>query len=291
MQNIQVLAIQEFAPVLDARVCEDITTALESGRVILMPELPFSLRPEETQFLTPASASGRSKNISYDLRTQKLRGDAYQGREHQLLKGMLHRFAAQSRDLVQQLFPLYRGEIQQARTSYRPVQVTNRPGLSYRKDDQRLHVDAFPATPNQGRRILRVFSNIHPEGVSRVWRVGDQFENVARHFLPKLRKPSPFKKYWLQALKMTKGSRTDYDAYMLQLHDFMKADEDYQKQVIQETVHLPAGSSWIVFTDQVSHAAMSGQYCLEQTFYLPVEAMQQPELSPFKILENILRSI
>ena len=33
---------------------------------------------------------------------------------------------------------------------------------------------------------------------------------------------------------------------------------------------LPAGSTWLTFTDQVSHAAMAGQYQFEQTFLLPV---------------------
>ena len=36
----------------------------------------------------------------------------------------------------------------------------------------------------------------------------------------------------------------------------------------------------MAFTDQVSHAAMAGQYQLEQTFLLPVEAMSDPERSP-----------
>ena len=37
----------------------------------------------------------------------------------------------------------------------------------------------------------------------------------------------------------------------------------------------------------VSHAAMAGQYQLEQTFLLAVDAMQQPERSPLRILERI----
>ena len=53
------------------------------------------------------------------------------------------------------------------------------------------------------------------------------------------------------------------------------------------TIDFPAGSTWIAFTDGVSHAAMAGQYQLEQTFLLPVEAMQKPERSPLRILERI----
>jgi hypothetical protein len=74
---------------------------------------------------------------------------------------------------------------------------------------------------------------------------------------------------------------------MLQMHDRMKGDEAFQKDSPQSRVELPAGSTWLAFTDQVSHAATHGQYQLEQTFLLPVEAMLEPERSPLRVLEQI----
>jgi hypothetical protein len=74
---------------------------------------------------------------------------------------------------------------------------------------------------------------------------------------------------------------------MLQLHDRMKADEDFQAHAPQTAIDFPAGSTWMAFTDQVSHAATAGQYQLEQTFLLPVDAMQEPQRSPLRILERI----
>jgi len=53
----------------------------------------------------------------------------------------------------------------------------------------------------------------------------------------------------------------------------MKSRDDYQREAVQNEFHFPPGSTWIVFTDQVSHAAMGGQHLFEQTFYLPVRAM------------------
>jgi hypothetical protein len=44
------------------------------------------------------------------------------------------------------------------------------------------------------------------------------------------------------------------------------------------------------FTDQTMHAAMSGQFCLEQTFHLPVEALSYPERSPLRVLERMTGS-
>ena len=59
--------------------------------------------------------------------------------------------------------------------------------VSWRKDDSRLHVDAFPSRPNHGERILRVFCNVNPHGEDRVWRVGEPFEAMARTLLPRVR--------------------------------------------------------------------------------------------------------
>jgi hypothetical protein len=132
-----------------------------------------------------------------------------------------------------------------------------------------------------------VFSNVNPEGRPRAWRLGDDFEAVARRFAPQLRVPFPGAGHLLALLRVTKTPRSAYDALMLQLHDCMKADEVFQRQSPQSRVDLPAGSTWMAFTDQVSHAATAGQYQLEQTFLLPVDAMAEPERSPLRVLERL----
>jgi hypothetical protein len=91
----------------------------------------------------------------------------------------------------------------------------------------------------------------------------------------------------LQLFHVTKSRRTPYDALMLDLHDRMKADESFQKACEQEAVDFPSGSTWIAFTDQVSHAAMAGQYQFEQTFLLPLDAMIDETRSPLRILERL----
>jgi hypothetical protein len=67
----------------------------------------------------------------------------------------------------------------------------------------------------------------------------------------------------------------------------MKEDTAYQSAAPQLPFDFPPGSTWMAFTDQVSHAAMSGQHQLEQTFLLPVDAMLDPERSPLRILERL----
>jgi hypothetical protein len=199
---------------------------------------------------------------------------------------MLARFSENARSLVNSLFPAYRTRLQRARASFRPVEIAGR-ASSWRKDDTRLHIDSFPASPVQGRRILRVFTNVNPGGQPRSWRLGEDFDGLARHFGPTLRLPMPGVAAVLHALRITKTRRSPYDALMLQLHDRMKADALYQTGVQQRAFDFPAGSTWIAFTDQVSHAAMAGQYQLEQTFLLPVDAMIDGSRSPLRVLERV----
>lgn len=262
--------------------------SLEAGQILYFPALAFSLLPEEQPFLSPDYADPHSKNIGFHPEHNKLWGTQHlTDEQHIKLKSMLDRFFRRAYGLIQHLLPDYNHHLIIARTSFRPVQISDRK-TSYRKDDKRLHVDAFPSAPNQGKRILRVFCNINPHGEDRVWRVGESFEKAANRFIPQIRKPFFGKSAALRLLKITKSYRTQYDHYMLQLHDRMKADEQYQKEAEQQEIRFPSGSTWIVQTDHVSHAAMQGQYVLEQTFYLPVKAMQDKSKSPLHVLERMI---
>ncbi len=259
--------------------------AVEQGRILHFPTLAFQLLPDENEFLSPSYAENKAKNTSFNRHTQQLRCAKCSTDKYDRLKHMLQRFSEQAEQFVQGLLKPYAAALQLGRTSFRPVEIAGRVS-SYRKDDTRLHVDAFPATPNQGRRILRVFTNINPDGQSRHWRVGEPFADVVARFLPLVSKQWPGSAALLKWLRLTKSKRTAYDHLMLQIHDRMKADLTYQKNVSQQSIHFAPGASWIVQTDQVSHAAMSGQHVLEQTFYLPVTAMVNPALSPLKTLEK-----
>ena len=259
--------------------------ALEQGSVLLFPQLLFPIEESERRLLSPTIAT-TSKNVSLDLHRGTLRGSRAGEAELGLLRNMMQRFATSSAALLCNLLPRYAAGLQQGRISFRPVEIATR-SSSWRKDDTRLHIDSFPSSPVQGKRILRVFSNVNPHGQSRDWRLGESFETVARRYLPSLPGPAWGVSQFLAWAGITKGRRSPNDHFMLQLHDRMKADLHYQSTAEQTACAFQAGSTWMAFTDQVSHAAMAGQYALEQTFYLPVEYMADPSQAPLRSLERL----
>ena len=260
--------------------------AVEQGHVLQLPALPFRLDAAEEAQLDPRLADPHCKNISLDADGITLHGMLGSAATQATTRALIARFQADAAALVETLFASYRGRLRAAPASLRVHAVEHR-AASWRHDDSRLHIDAFPSRPLAGQRILRVFLNIHPRGEPRVWRVGETFEAVAARFLPRLAPYRPLLAGALQALHVTKSRRTAYDHLMLGLHDAMKADLDYQRDCAQQTLAFASGSAWVCFSDQTSHAVMSGQHMLEQTFFLPPEAMRHPGHAPLAVLERL----
>ena len=283
-EPVLILDLDNWRPQIAPELSEHLAMSLEKGKVLCLPRMQFQLSEAEQEFLSPAWLSGKRKNIS--LEGDSVRGANGPAEAMASLAAMIRRYSQHATDLVTRMFPKYRDYLKQARTSFRPGLVNSAPS-SWRKDDSRLHVDAFPSRPNHGRRILRVFTNVNNQGVARVWRVGEPFESAARHFMPAIPRQLPWSGKLLHALRITKAPRSNYDHIMLHLHDGMKADLNYQKESPQREVHFAPGTTWICFSDQVLHAAMSGQYMFEQTIHLPIAAQYYPELSPLSTLEKI----
>ena len=260
--------------------------SLEQGAVLFLPRLPFAIEAREAALFSPAILSS-AKNASFDPASGRVGGTTLQGENAgavaraagalQRLRRGTGRHAALRHTAA---------HVRRGRASFRPAEIAGR-ASSWRKDDTRLHVDSFPATPVQGRRILRVFSNVNPAGrprpgasatASRPWRA----DSPRRSRCPGREAPR-----CCARLHVTKSRRSAYDALMLQLHDRMKGDAEFQERSPQTAVDFPAGTTWMAFTDQVPHAAMAGQYQLEQTFLLPVTAMIDESRSPLRILERL----
>ena len=262
------------------------TAAVEAGKVLYFPRLGFAVQPEEQALLREDTLAPKSRNVSLGA-DGVLKGAAGSAQDQQALAAMVGRFRQQALQLVDDLLPEYKGQLRVAPTSFRPKQVETR-AQSVRADDQRMHVDAFPSRPSYGERLLRVFTNLNPHGVPRVWRVGEDFETIARRYLPQAKPYRLWQAKVLNAVHATKSLRSEYDHLMLQLHDLMKFDEAYQKNGTQVTVPFPPGSVWVCFSDQATHAVMSGQFMMEQTLYLPPGKEVDPQASPLAILTRLV---
>jgi len=285
MKSLETIEIETWENSIPEEVRNKAVHALENGKVLYFPKLAFPLNLHEQLFLSPEIIAPKSKNISYEIRRDRLAGAIYSGEDGLLLKEMIRRYALTSRQFLEKLIPHYSSSLIQAKTSFRPVEILGRKS-SYRKDDTLLHVDSFPSNPTKGQRILRVFTNVNPNGKPRVWRLGEPFQDVVDKIAPRVSHPIWGTARLFHLLKITKDYRTAYDHYMLQIHDTMKGDAHYQKTVPQEEMHFPSGSSWVVYTDQVSHAAMSGQHLFEQTFHLPIRGLKNACTAPLKVLER-----
>ena len=283
---LQTLPITTWQGPFNADLRDQAIDWLESGQVLHLPGLPFTIAPDEAFLLSPSIMGSDRKNISLDPAIGSVSNTSLKGRQAVCLAAMMQRFAGCATSLITGLFPPYAEHLDRARTSFRPAEIANR-AYSPRHDDRLLHVDAFPSRPMRGRRILRLFSNIAPDGAPRAWRIGEPFPDFAHKFLPRTRPSLPGTAWLLEQFGITKGRRSAYDHLMLRLHDSGKLDASYQSAAPKADVSFSAGTTWLCFTDQVLHAALAGHCALEQTFHLPIAAMAHPSRSPVRVLEAI----
>jgi hypothetical protein len=271
--------------------------ALESGEILLFPRTPFPIPEEDLRFLIGQRQSvGRHhKNVAYRPSTGRLSGQA--SNDEAVIRGLrdiLGRYARRSSDRLAALLPSYARAWSLDYTTFRPVEESGRTLSKHARND-RLHVDAFPTRPTRGGRILRFFSNVHPVA-PRKWKTGaETFEALARRLavssgvLRRALRPGPAAR--VRSLAASLGlpavRRSRYDEFMHRFHNFLKENEGYQEGAEVLFPEFPAGSSWLVFTDMVSHAVLAGRFALEQTFLVPPSAMASPEKSPIAVLERI----
>jgi 3-deoxy-D-manno-oct-2-ulosonic acid (Kdo) hydroxylase len=167
------------------------------------------------------------------------------------------------------------------------------------KRNDLIHTDAFPSRPTNGNLILRVFTNIHPTK-GRVWITGDPFELIAQRYahdagLERIANRGWSGKVLRQSTALLHGiglpviSRSPYDEFMLQFHEYLKRNAYFQEHTPKYEYEFPAGSTWLCFTDVVPHSVKSGQHAVEQTFIIGRDSLADPGAAPVAILESLCR--
>ena len=267
---------------------------LERGNILFFPRSPFPLSEDDRSFLLAQKQThaGYHKNIAYRPEQGRLTGTGKMAAtDAARLRKVLHDYSHWATELLRERMPEYAGKWVKDFASYRPIEEQGRAARTTARNDL-AHVDAFPTRPTHGDRILRVFTNINP-AKGRVWITSETFEGLAERFARQVGIPKEagagaqsFGRL-ARALGIRQWARSPYDAFMLRFHDFLKENSEFQQKCPKQRWEFPPGSSWICYTDMVSHAVLSGQYALEQTFLISRDAMVLPQKAPIRILERI----
>jgi hypothetical protein len=269
---------------------------IERGQILQFRESPFSFPAVDQEFLRHQEWTELRlhKNVSYRPGEDALRGVSGDAGTIERLHSIMRNYSARVVEFVGDFLSPYSGKWNLDFASFRPLEEEGR-DLPLHKRNDLLHVDAFPSRPTRGGRILRVFTNLNITR-PRVWNIAENFEVLAKKFakaagLQQIAEDDRFLSRTVQSLGARLGisaaRRTPYDMFMLRFHDYLKENSAFQANGPKTEIAFPPCSTWIVFTDCVAHAVMSGQYAIEQTFLVPPEALVAPEAAPYRILEEI----
>lgn len=265
---------------------------LEAGNILFFPRTPFEVSGTDRQTLLgqKQTSAAYHKNVAYRPAEDRVTGlDKSESAESEQLRAILRTYSQSAAKFLAGLLPPYAPKWKLDYASYRPIEERGRAARVHARNDL-CHVDSFPTRPTNGDRILRFFTNVNPTQ-NRIWLTAEAFEGVAPRFAKSLRLPAkasanPFRAL-ASALRLPGARRSPYDRFMHQCHNAMKEDQRFQEGSPKRRWEFPPDSSWIVFTDCVSHAVLEGQYALEQTFIVSRSAMVTPHRSPIAILERL----
>jgi hypothetical protein len=269
---------------------------LEEGNILFSPNPLVKLPDEDIQFLVSQS-QGQSrfhKNTAYRPVEDRLTG--YTGKDAgqtMRLRGIMREYSRQAVALAAELLAPYKTAWRLDFASYRACEEQGRQMRSHARNDL-LHVDSFPTRPLNGNRILRIFTNLNPSH-PRVWNTSLTFDELAEKFAgdSAIPLPRPYSGPHRMAIRVARtlgfGSlaRSPYDRWMLKFHHFLKGNEEFQRTTPRSRWEFPPQSTWLVFTDMVSHAVLSGQFALEQTFIVSRHSLVDTEKAPVSILERM----
>ena len=72
---------------------------------------------------------------------------------------------------------------------------------------------------------------------------------------------------------------------MRRIHNYMKETSSFMDDRSHyREIRFPPMSAWMVFTDGISHAALTGQYALVSTALIPLENCRDINRTPYGIL-------
>jgi hypothetical protein len=278
---------------------------LERGEIVQFPQCPIDLPDEsDLKFLREDLAAHlRNKNVSYHPETDSVPGLKADPARTERAQRILKQHAARVEDFLQRTMPALTRGWTVGTSSFRPIQEKGR-DLSAHASNELVHIDAGAYGPTYGDRVLRFFVNVNPVE-DRVWATRGAFPDLYARFgraariTPDTRRRASLERGPLDQLR-TGFLRTlaaaglpqamlidssPYDRTMRQFHNYMKDEPAFRDDTSKEVeIRFAPFSAWMVLTDMVSHASLSGQYALVNTFLLRLASCRLPEFAPYRIL-------
>ncbi len=281
----------------------DLAECLERGQIVrFAPGLVPLPSEDELDFLRRELGELISlKNISYHTKGDYLSGIKGAAPQRERTRRILRKHNRDVRRFLAPLLASYAASWHSGKVNFRPRQERGR-AISRHSSNELVHVDAFASGATHGDRTLRFFTNIHPTE-SRVWKSGGLFHELYAEFgseagIRPLGRRGLHERSIDQAvtgflrtlarLGLHQAMTVDtspYDRAMQRLHNYLKDDKAFQADEDRwYRFEFPPFSSWMVLTDLVSHACISGQHALVNTWTVARSSLQLPELSPYEVM-------
>jgi len=283
----------------------DSAEALERGEILVFPPGSLALPSEDDLEFLRVDLGRRItlKNISYHAHGDYLSGIKSEPTVRERTKRILREHNQEVTRFLGRHLTQYVGGWHVGKVNFRPLQEQGR-ALSRHSSNELVHVDAFASGATHGDRTLRFFTNIHPSA-PRVWKSAGLFPELLDEFgaaagvrplgprgltegaLDRLLTGTLRTLARLGVPQALTADSSPYDRAMKRMHDTLKDDDAFQKDEARcSFFEFPPFTSWICFTDMVSHACVSGQHALVNTWTVSQDCLVRPDLAPFELLRG-----
>lgn len=291
---------------IDAARPYEMSEALERGRIVYFPVCPVPLPADsDLGFLREALPKQlKLKNISYHPEAGRVTGLSGSPELAQLAHRVLIEHSQRVQQFLSMVIPSLTHKWTVGTSSFRPIQEKGR-ALKPHASNELVHIDAGAYGATNGDRIFRFFVNVNPHE-DRVWATKGTFADLygrygqAAGVTPDAMPPNYLQKGLPDHLRtaLLKGlssiglplvqvlDSSPYDRLMRRFHNFMKDSDEFKHQEGYREFRFKPFSAWMVFTDMVSHASVSGQHALVNTFLIRLENCRIQELAPINILSG-----
>jgi hypothetical protein len=282
----------------------ELQDALERSEVVYFARCPVELPASEdlTLLREGLPTEMRIKNLSYHPESDSVPGFEAEQQLKDRVEGILRTHGRRVEAFLRTALPDFAPNWTLGTTSFRASEEQGRK-LKPRSSNERVHIDAGAYGATNGARILRFFVNVHPSR-ERIWGTKGSFNECMSNYdelwtAARGKQPevslgrSPLDRMY-SGLIATVGrvyplikviDSSPYDRTMRRIHNRMKESETFRgNEADYREIHFPPMSSWMVFTDGISHSVLTGQYALVTTALVPLENCRHPELAPYNVL-------